>query len=144
MHIWDVPIAELMSARKLVIAASFTGLLNSGFTKVSVLLLYQHLAPPTRQFQYPIYILIAICVLWMVSQGITTFLLCIPLHSYWEISYLGKQVCLDEVTYYVAFSTIDLTLDTIIYILPLPILIPLHMPMRKKAIVSCVFAVGLL
>lgn len=143
MHIWNLPSPTLIEARKLVIAADFCGLFNVCFTKLSVLSLYIRLAPPSR-FQTTVFVMMGLTVAWMISMGITNFLMCIPLHAYWEVGYKGKQTCLHEVPYFVAFSTIDLVFDTIIYLLPLPILFQLQMPKRQKMILLAVFGIGIL
>lgn len=49
-----------------------------------------------------------------------------------------------EVPYYVAFTSVDLLLDVLIYMLPLPVLIPLKMPRRQKVILMVVFGLGIL
>jgi hypothetical protein len=80
----------------------------------------------------------------MVIMTITNFLLCMPLHAYWDVTYKGKQVCLHEVPYYVSFSAVDLALDVAVCILPLFIIIPIQLPKRQKWILGATFAVGTL
>lgn len=140
---WDVPPTSLSNIRKLVIASNFFGLLTVGFTKLSILSLYLYIAPPSR-FQTAVYVLLVITTAWLVALTVTNFLFCIPLHSYWEVDFEGESTCIAEVPYYVAFTSLDLFLDTVIYMLPLPVLIPLRMPKRQKIILMGVFGLGIL
>jgi hypothetical protein len=128
----------------LVVANSLLGLLNVGFTKISVLLLYWRLFPRYSSMRMAIYILLGITIGWTVSMTVTNFLLCIPLNAYWNIFYTGPQWCVDEVPYFVTFAGIDLVLDIIIYILPLPELMGLKLPGRQKIALLALFSIGIL
>jgi hypothetical protein len=142
-HIWDVPIPQIISARKLVVASSLMGLWNVAFTKISVLLLYMRIFPPSK-LRIAIIVLITITVAWQVQMSITNFLFCIPLKAYWEIFYEGPQTCLAEVPYFVAFSVIDLILDIAIYLLPMPTLWNLKMATSQKIALIGIFGTGIL
>jgi hypothetical protein len=85
-----------------------------------------------------------ITVLWAGVLTVLAFILCIPLHAYWDVSYTGPQTCLSEVPFYVSFAGGDVGLDTIIYILPLPIVMRLKMPVRQKLMLVGVFGLGIL
>ncbi|KAK2768284.1 hypothetical protein FQN54_000137 [Arachnomyces sp. PD_36] len=143
IHVWDLHPSRVTQLRKLIVGGNLCGLWNVGFTKLSILCLYLHIAPPSR-FQTSVYVLIGITMAWLVSLTITNFLLCIPLRAYWEPTFVGEHKCVDEVGYYVTFTSLDLALDMVIYLLPLPVLIPLKMPKRQKAIVVGVFGLGIL
>ncbi|KAF1813239.1 hypothetical protein P152DRAFT_448560 [Eremomyces bilateralis CBS 781.70] len=142
-HIWDLRPHELMMARKLVIASNLTGLYTAGCTKLSVLLLYHRIAPAYSRFQYLVWFFTGLAILWIISFTAANFLLCIPLHAYWDLNYDGPQSCFVEVPYFVAFAGIDLFLDTAIFILPLPLVIPLRLPKRQKMILGAVFGIGI-
>lgn len=136
-------IPVLIDARKLVVATSLLGLLNVAFTKLSVLLLYIRIFPPSKT-RIASYTLIALTAGWAITMSITNFLLCIPLHAYWDITYSGHQICLEEIQYFVSFSSIDLALDIAIYVLPIPKLAKLKMPLRQKIALVGIFGTGLL
>jgi len=143
-HIWDNPLDQIIESRKLVIALSLVALLNAGFTKLSVLLLYLRIFPSTSKFRASIFILIALTVGWMIAMGVANFLLCVPLHAYWDIFFQGKQRCLKDIPFYVSFSIGDLLLDLLIYILPLPAVAELNLARREKWAVAGIFGIGLL
>jgi hypothetical protein len=119
-------------------------MLNAGFTKLSVLFLYLRIFPHRSLLRTIIYVFIAATAAWMISEGITNFLLCIPLNAYWDVFFTGPQTCLDDVPYFAAFSVIDLVLDTAIYILPLSTIMNLRISNREKWAISGVFGVGIL
>jgi hypothetical protein len=132
-----------VATRRLLVGSNFLALLTVGFTKLSVLALYLRLAPPTY-YRKIIYGVMALTAIWILVTGILVFVLCVPLHAYWDVRYTGPQTCLPEVPFYVAFSSIDLALDTIIYFLPFPVVLRLQMPLRQRFIVAGVFGLGIL
>src|ERR1700759_4030907 len=142
MHLWDVKPDKIIASRKLAIANSLLGLLNVGFTKLSVLLLYWRLFPRYSGMRIAIYVLVTITVGWIISMSTTNFLLCIPLKAYWDIFYFGKQWCVNEVRYYVGFAGIDLALDVATYILPLRAISQLKLPRSQKIALMALFSVG--
>jgi hypothetical protein len=128
----------------MAVAISALALLNAGTIKLSVLLLYWRIFEPSSALRRIICILIVTTVAWMLVVGAMNFLLCIPLHAYWDILYTGPQWCLAEIPYFVSFSAFDLALDFVIYILPLPRVVRLTIPRREKWVIVGVFGVGIL
>jgi hypothetical protein len=140
---WDVPLPDIIETRKQIIVSDVFAIIIVGFTKLSVLALYLRLSPSAR-FRRTVYAIMAITVLWGVVMTALAFVLCIPLHAYWNVRYTGPQTCLEEVPFYLSFSGGDVGLDAIIYILPLPIVLRLKMPARQKLMLMGVFGLGLL
>lgn len=133
-----------MEARKLVVAMSFFAILNAGFIKLSVLLLYRRLFLSSSYLRTIIDVLIILTLGWMISMSVTNFLLCIPLQAYWQVFYSGEQTCLEELPYFVSFSITDLVLDLAIYVLPLPRAMALNLAHREKWVVVGLFGFGIL
>jgi hypothetical protein len=142
-HIWDVSLDDIIVTRQLIVISNFFALMAVGFTKLSVLALYLRLSPPVGLQRF-VWVFLVITSGWICVTTVTSSLLCRPLKAYWDPRYLGEQKCFDEVAIYVAFSGIDVALDTIIYLIPLPIVVQLKMPRRQKMIVGAVFGLGTL
>lgn len=143
-HIWDNTLEDIIESRKLVLALSLTALLNAGFTKLSVLLLYLRIFPSSSKFRASVFVLLALTVGWMIAMGVTNFLLCMPLHAYWDVLFQGKQICLEDVPFYVSFSATDLCLDLLIYVFPLPAVAKMNLAEKEKWAVAGIFGIGLL
>lgn len=108
-----------------------------------MLALYLRLTPPSH-LQVAVFTTIALTFAWLLSLVVTTFLMCVPLHAYWDVDYDDGQTCFAEVPYYVAFAGIDLVLDMVVYLLPLPTLMRLRLPRRQKGILVGVFGLGIM
>lgn len=66
------------------------------------------------------------------------------MQAYWDLSYKGPATCLNDVPYFVAFSSIDLILDIVLVILPWPKLVTLSLNRSQKVVVYILFSMGLL
>ncbi|KAH6634789.1 hypothetical protein B0J18DRAFT_30843 [Chaetomium sp. MPI-SDFR-AT-0129] len=113
--------------------------LSMGLTKVSICLLYLNIFTLTwaRRACYAVLIFVVITNLWAVSITLT---FCIPLQATWDLS-IVPTFCHNDKTWWVNTYIIIVT-DVLIFLLPVPIVLPLKLPRRQKLIVMCIFAVG--
>ncbi|KAL1644466.1 hypothetical protein SLS58_004380 [Diplodia intermedia] len=66
--------------------------------------------------------------------------MCHPVRRYWDPRVPGN--CRDPETYWVATSSIGITMDFIVWLLPMPLLRRLRLPMRQKLGLTAVFTLG--
>jgi hypothetical protein len=114
------------------------------FTKISILLLYLRIFT-TRAFKWQCYTLITIIASFGIGCIVSTGLYCRPISYVWE-GWDGqhKATCVNINAQTYSLAGINMTLDIVIFILPIPQLWALQMSTKKKIAVGTMFAVGLL
>ena len=80
-------------------------------------------------------------VLFYIGSITTTLVTCRPIRYNWDKTIQGHCGSLGDAE--IAAAAINMILDVIIVLLPLPIVWRLHMPTLKKIGVSVTFALGL-
>lgn len=79
--------------------------------------------------------------LWIVMTG---FIFCIPVSDFWTVNRTNHtQNCLPEGPVWYSNAAIQILTDTIILLLPMPLLSRLHLPRKQKAGIILVFCVGI-
>ena len=141
MHIWDLRANQVVDARICAMISEVFVLLSAVSLKVSILCLYQRLEfkPWTRHI---LPIMFSIVALWAASESLAIFLQCIPLHDYWNLHSSPNSLCADETAFLVAYATINMALDIILYIMPFPVLWSLQLPQRQKIAVAATLSIG--
>ena len=95
----------------------------------------------TRSFRVTCYIVHCINVVFFVTAILAACLLCRPIARYWDLSVRGT--CGDEVSTDLYLGIVNLLLDILIVILPMPVLWGLQMAVNKKVMLSGMFGLGL-
>lgn len=113
-------------------------------TKIAILLLYLRIFT-TRYFKYQCYVLITIVAAFAVSCIISTGLYCRPIDYVWK-GWDGEHpaTCVNINAQTYALAGINMSLDIVIFILPIPQILKLQMSLGKRIAVAGIFAVGLL
>jgi hypothetical protein len=118
-----------------------------GFVKSSILVFYMRLDP--RKFmRWAIYFLLA----FVAALSITTFFflafVCVPPSLFWDVAgqAAAPEKCLSQPTQQMFFNLngiCNIVQDVSIYLLPIPMLWHLQMPIRQKLALGALFSVGL-
>jgi hypothetical protein len=96
---------------------------------------------PNKRFRRACYVLLVISALYWISIVLETFLLCKPVEYNWNKKINGHCTKhLREV--YMSAGIINLLVDFIIIAMPMPMLIRLTLPTRKKIGLIAIFSVG--
>ncbi|EEH23452.2 hypothetical protein PABG_05663 [Paracoccidioides brasiliensis Pb03] len=110
-----------------------------GFTKISILCLYHRVfvSPPyPRIFQ----VAIVLISLWAISTTLATIFQCVPLEASWNKKVNGK--CIHKNAFWYGYAVTNTTTDFIVFLLPIPALVKLHLHWKEKVGVVGVFALG--
>lgn len=118
-----------------------------GFVKSSILVFYRRL-DPRRLTKWAIYVLLS----FAASLSITTFFflafVCTPPSLFWNLA--AKQAyperCLSQSTQQIFFNLngiCNILQDISIYLLPIPMIWSLHMPLRQKFALGALLSIGL-
>ena len=77
-----------------------------------------------------------------LSVALVACLICRPMSAAWDTTVRGT--CGDQVLSYVVLEVLGLILDCGILIIPLPVVINIQLPVRKKLGVCCILCCGFL
>ncbi|KAL2835075.1 hypothetical protein BDW59DRAFT_2855 [Aspergillus cavernicola] len=114
--------------------------LSLNLTKVSMILLYMRLFP-TKTYRIVLTVVLVFIVcsgIWMV---IGTLVVCIPIHSFWDIGV--DRTCLSRAVIWYLNAALQIAGDLILVILPMPQLVRLRIPLKQKICLVFIFALGL-
>jgi uncharacterized membrane protein len=95
-----------------------------------------------RWFRIAAYITTVLSVMWALGTIIMILTICQPLPKFWNYAMPGK--CGDLVNILLLFGALDVVLDVIIMLLPIPMVYQLQMPFANKIGLAAIFAMGLL
>lgn len=109
--------------------------------KMSILIFYLRLSPK-RSFKWACYIVSAYVILTGLAETFLLAFACNPIAAIWDHSLVPMAKCLDQLALYKAVAVLNFAGDVFILFLPMPMLIKLQLPLRKKLQVMVVFLLG--
>jgi hypothetical protein len=112
---------------------------NILWIKASILLLYLRIFP-VRQFRKWTWAMMGVNVAYNITFMICSIAQCVPVNSRWDPSI--PSVCLNYYAVVVASGVVNIVTDVMILAMPIPLIHQLHIPGRKKHMLSAVFATG--
>lgn len=108
---------------------------------MSVLLLYRRIFA-TPNFKRATLILGILSVCWGIAAILGQILLCQPISAAWKPDALFTKKCGDIQAYFRAVTISNMLLDVIILCLPIHMVLKLHLPTRKRIVISGIFMLG--
>ncbi|KAL1884752.1 hypothetical protein Plec18167_002344 [Paecilomyces lecythidis] len=126
----------------LAIAGQVLYALALGFIKVSICLQLIAIFWIHRLFRSLAFITLILSICWSLQTILIGFLICRPLSHNWDTE--SKGTCGDLHGAYISVGIVDAITDAFIFMLPIPMIQTLKMPMRTKLATSAIFALGLL
>jgi hypothetical protein len=132
---------EAVVLGKFRLAGGVARLMANGSSKLSVLFLY-HRVFTTKTFRLYLNLVIAVTLSYMIVFFILYLSRCRPLSHAWEPTPGGW--CRDSTIEEFIIPCLSLFLDTVILVLPMPVLWGLQMPPRKKIAISVMFGLGII
>ncbi|KAF6806803.1 CFEM domain-containing protein [Colletotrichum sojae] len=145
MDIWWTDPDTLTWALKLFYIDAPIYLVLLGLTKVSILCFYLRLFPYER-FCRLCYVLLAIVITSTVAWVILAIVQCRPISYNWEGwkgDFEGPVKCVNLNVLFWTTSAVSITLDTIILIMPMPLLVKVKSTPRRKVAIISMFSLGI-
>ncbi|KAI8630506.1 hypothetical protein F5Y19DRAFT_48267 [Xylariaceae sp. FL1651] len=139
-HVEVVPASDLAQGGKLFFTVQLLWIFSSGLVKLSILAFYLRIFSVLTYVRACAWFLIGITTAWLISMPIAHGLQCIPVEKIWDSTVPGH--CLDTVLLYLIGSIVDVVVDFLILLLPIPAIFKLQMPMPKKLSVLIIFIIG--
>ncbi|KAH6644143.1 hypothetical protein C7974DRAFT_15389 [Boeremia exigua] len=144
----DIPTENMTPLLKSNYSTRLLYTIALGFVKSSILVFYMRL--DHRKFtRLAVWFLLA----FVVALSITTFFflafVCVPPSLFWDLvgQAAAPEKCLDQSTQQMFFNLngiCNIIQDISIYLLPIPMLWNLQMPLRQKLALGALFSVGLI
>lgn len=110
--------------------------------KYSILSLYVDIFP-NRTFRYICYTIMGVSAVYFISVVVEGFALCTPVQFNWDKSIPGGE-CHNQNMAYLAAGIMNLIVDVIIVVLPMPQLFGLKIPIAKRLGIASMFGLGAL
>ena len=114
--------------------------LNVMLTKVSVLLLFNRIFGHTRAFRVAFRVTIILVISHWFLCTLFVLLGCVPFEKNWDRSLSGS--CIDWIMFSQLGGTANVFLDVLIFLLPLPLVWNLDLPLRQRLEAMVLFSLG--
>lgn len=112
-------------------------------SKSSIILLYIRVFYVEKYFRWVCYGFLACTVSSGIAFTLSTIWQCTPLRAFWQRE-LPEYYCVDNFSFWLSFSVINIVTDFAMLILPIQQVIRLKLSQRDKIAIILVFALGAL
>lgn len=120
-------------------ALNMVSILGLGLVKSSILVLYYNLFP-SKRFRYVIWGSLAFVIGWTVSFFFSHLFTCYPITVFIE-PYYGNS-CVQTVPMFLSLLFTDVIADWAILLLPVPMVLKVQLPFKKKLAVIGMLGLG--
>ncbi|KAL2813366.1 hypothetical protein BJX63DRAFT_224506 [Aspergillus granulosus] len=140
---WALTREEIMHQMKLFYIGILCFYFSVAVAKLAILSFYLRIFT-TRSFKRVTYAVMALCATWGLAVVFQSAFNCTPASFYWtRFDGVSQGTCLSYTAFRV-MAPINVALDVIVMVLPLPPLLKLNLPLVKKIRVISMFSVGIL
>jgi len=122
-------------------ASILTYSLTITMVKLSILLLYRRIFG-TAAFRVKSFVVGLVCVAWFLVAIFTDIFQCRPFHLAFDYQMMFSDRCIDIQAFYWGISASNVFLDLVVLSLPIWEVWKLHLPKRKKLVLSGIFMLG--
>lgn len=85
----------------------------------------------------------ALNIAWGIWAFLNLLVSCTPIAYIWDPTIPGAH-CLDHVAVYISVGVIEIVVDACIFLLPIPMVWKLQLPLRSKIELSLIFGISLM
>lgn len=110
-------------------------------TRSSILFFYRRIFI-SKRFTIMVWVVLSMVIGYFISCSIAAVFGCEPVSWFWNRDQPGH--CMDEIMFFKVNGILNLILDLIVLLLPIPMLWRLQMYTKKKIALSLIFSLGLL
>ncbi|KXH37460.1 integral membrane protein [Colletotrichum simmondsii] len=141
LHVWDVPLSLIKQSRQISMAAQTLFLFASGLSKLSILASYLRLAAPGTWFQRLTWVTggLVFTLVWVFL--IVLWTQCMPIWHYWTL-FADWGNCIPEWPPLAGQGITNVLTDIAVYVLPMPTLFRLQMPLTQRISLIILFGLG--
>ncbi|PNS14233.1 hypothetical protein CAC42_6746 [Sphaceloma murrayae] len=135
----DIPESDIETFFKLYLSFFIAYFACNMFVKLSLLAFYRKLAPDAR-YNWILWIMAVVAVIFGIGSIITAGLSCIPISKVWNPNEPGY--CINLEAFYYANGAIMIVNDIILYILPIIIVRGVQLSRSRRAAMNLLFGLG--
>jgi hypothetical protein len=125
---------------KLTLASSLSYSASAMFIKLSLLAFYLRFLSNEPAFKIIVYTVMFVSISFGVGSVLSAALQCVPISMLWDATVKGR--CINVNLFYYANASLNIITDTIIYVLPLPTLWKLQLPVIQRVGLCGVLSLG--
>lgn len=111
-------------------------------TRLSILALYTRIFYVETTFVRVARVMMALTVLWCIGSIMQTLLICHPIEYTWNKKIAGS--CGRVRAAIIALGAFTALSEVVLFIMPLPLIFKMKLPVEKKVGLGCVFGLGVL
>ncbi|KAF2746615.1 hypothetical protein M011DRAFT_477851 [Sporormia fimetaria CBS 119925] len=142
-HMWEVKVVDFsFDFQVWTLVGTIIYATSLAFTKLSILLFYLHLSP-NKWFRICVWALVFVVVAYVTVYDLISIFGCKPIAATWDLTLAPQATCMDNLTKYMALSVLNIIIDVLTLVLPIPVIVGLQMATRQKISVIAVFATGI-
>ncbi|MCJ1312975.1 hypothetical protein MMC25_006651 [Agyrium rufum] len=141
-HMYYVTEEQALRFGKILFALQFLYLSAVSVTKISILLFYKRIFT-TRWFQITTNVMIGVVLAWSTSFIFATLFQIVPIKYNWEFPAEGQTYTeINEYTMYVVQMGLEVCLDIITLLIPIPVIWTLHLDKKNRQVLTAIFLLG--
>jgi hypothetical protein len=125
---------------QVVYIASWVYVLSGSFAKIALLVFYLRLSPQ-RWFRYSVFATLGIIVAYTTGIFFSLIFACDPIERSFDIT-ITTGSCINSAALYIATAAANITSDVILFVLPIPMVVKLQVPLKQKIGLMFIFGVG--
>ncbi|KAK7947844.1 uncharacterized protein PG986_008730 [Apiospora aurea] len=142
LHQGVVPAENVELINVYLFAEEFYYLFLQFLIKMSFLCFYLRTLTTTNRFQHAVYVVMGLVCFQTVGTWIFYGLQCIPIDAYFHPELYPDRRCIDSSLSYYLPSVANVTMDLVIYTLPIVPLWHLQVPLRRRLGLIAIFTMG--
>jgi hypothetical protein len=123
-----------------VYIAAVTYVLCGSFAKLSLLVFYLRISPE-KWFRIATWTTIFIISAYTTGIALALIFACQPIARMWDVT-ITEGFCLNLPSLYIAIAVSNIASDVVLFFLPLPMVVKLHIPLRQKIGLFFIFGIG--
>ncbi|KAM3424662.1 hypothetical protein BST61_g6650 [Cercospora zeina] len=145
--VWELSPDTVITYMKWFLAGQVAYFMVVFGTKLSLALLYLRIWPPFEGrtlFHWTCYVVATMLIYAVIVSCTTVTMACRPIAAYWDLRLKAQASCLDSTKLHYGFATVNLTLDLVLLIMPIPRILRLRVSLPRKLGLLATFAIGAL
>ncbi|KAH9997180.1 hypothetical protein F4779DRAFT_631490 [Xylariaceae sp. FL0662B] len=138
VHAWEMSIQKYETYMMCSLISTISHVLCGGCAKLSLLLFYLRLSPQ-KWFRIPVYVTMGIVVGYTIGFFFAVIFVCDPPQKAWDVHVVGGHCNTNQ---NMAIAIINAITDLMLFILPIPMVVKLQLPLGQKIGILFVFTVA--
>ncbi|PYI04564.1 hypothetical protein BO78DRAFT_471214 [Aspergillus sclerotiicarbonarius CBS 121057] len=137
-HIHGLQLANIAMIVELLYVFQIFYVLGPASVKLSLLFLYRRVFERSK-FLRLVYGMMGLIVIFGIVMTFMAIFNCTPISAFWT----KRGTCFDFALFALGYAVVNIITDLAIWLMPIPIIWKIQMPMHQKIALSLIFALGL-